>query len=254
MSTVSVIIITKNAADDIRRCLASVAWADEIIVLDSGSTDATVAICREYTPHVEVTDWPGFGAQKNRALAKANCDWVLSLDADEWLDAALIDEIQHVLKQPSADAYALPRCSKFCGRFIKHGAWRDDWVTRLFKRGSAKFSNDIVHEKLITVGKVTRLKNWLWHDSCKNLETALQKANSYSTLSAQMKWQQGKRTSLIGAMGHGIWTFLKTYFFRVGFLDGRAGFLLSWTTAAGSYYRYLKLLYLQDQPYDKKNH
>lgn len=254
MATLSIIIITKNAADDIRRCLASVAWADEIIVLDSGSTDATVAICREYTSKVDTTDWPGFGKQKNRALAKASSDWVLSLDADEWLDPALATEIQATLKQPTASAYALPRCSKFCGQFIKYGAWGDDWVVRLFKRGSAEFSDDLVHEKLIVTGEVKRLKNWLWHDSCKNLETALQKVDSYSTLGAQMKWKQGKRTSLVGALGHGIWTFLKVYLFKRGFLDGRAGFVLSWVTAAGSYYRYLKLLYLQDKQYDEKNH
>ncbi|MBX9705152.1 MAG: glycosyltransferase family 2 protein, partial [Gammaproteobacteria bacterium] len=140
------------------------------------------------------------------------------------------------------------------GQFIKYGAWGNDWVVRLFKRGSAQFSDDIVHEKLIVTGNIERLKNWLWHDSCKNLETALQKVNSYSTLGAQMKWKQGKRTSLLGALGHGVWTFLKVYLFKRGFLDGRAGWVLSWVTAAGSYYRYLKLLYLQDKQHDEKSH
>lgn len=254
MALVSVTIITKNAADDIRRCLMSVAWADEIIVLDSGSTDDTVAICQEFTNKITVTDWPGFGQQKNRAIEQAQHDWVLSIDADEWLDDKLIEEIRSVINQDLADGYLLPRCSKFCGTFIKHGAWGNDYVLRLFKRTKGRFTNDAVHEKLIVDGKVSRLKNWLWHDSCKKLDTAVDKMNDYSRLSAQMKFARGKRGSLYSAITHGFWTFLKAYFFKLGFLDGKAGFILSVVTAEGSYYRYLKLMYLQDAPHDSKNH
>jgi len=254
MTTLSVIIITKNAATTLRACLASVQWANEIIIVDSGSTDETLAISREFTPKVINQDWLGFGPQKNYALGLATSDWVLAIDADEWLDAKLANEIQQTLLHPMADVYALPRCSKFCGQFMKYGAWGNDYVTRLFKRQSASFSNDLVHEKLLFAGAAKKLNNWLWHDSCDNLATAISKMNNYSSLSAQMKFQQGKRGNLASAVFRGFWTFLKAYIFKRGFLDGRAGFILSWVTAEGSYYRYLKLMYLQEQSNDSKNH
>lgn len=254
MNSISIIIITKNVETDIERCLKSVKWADEIIIVDSGSTDKTVEICQRYTDKIIVTNWLGFGQQKNRALSYATKSWVLSIDADEWLDEKLALEIRQTLKAPQANAYALPRCSKFCGKFIKHGAWGNDWVTRLFKRGNGKFTDDKVHEKLLISGTTQKLKHWLWHDSCKNLETAINKMNSYSELSAQMKFEQAKRSNFFAAIFRGLWTFLKAYFFQLGFLDGKAGFILSVVTAEGSYYRYLKLMYLQETMNDKKNY
>ncbi len=254
MSTISVIIITKNAASTLRACLESVAWATEIIVVDSGSSDDTLKISREFTDKVIEHSWLGFGPQKNYALQQAKHEWVLSIDADEWLDSKLITEIQHAIQAPESAIYSLPRCSKFCGQFIKHGAWGNDRVTRLFKRNSARFSNDQVHEKLVYQGNVKKLQHWLWHDSCDNLTTAITKMNDYSSLSAQMKLAQGKHGSLASALFRGFWTFLKAYIFKAGFLDGKAGFILSWVTAQGSYYRYLKLLYLQEAPNDSKNY
>src|SRR5262245_21980037 len=144
---ISVILITKNEADCIRRCLDSVRWADEIIVLDSGSADDTVAIAREYTEKFSVTDWPGFGIQKNRALAQATGEWVLSIDADEWVSEALHEEIKNVIMNNYAlDAYWIPRRTKYLGQWVDHGDIGRDKVIRLFKRGSAKFTDEIVHE------------------------------------------------------------------------------------------------------------
>ena len=140
-NSLSVIIITKNEAHDIRDCLNSVVWADEIIVLDSGSTDETLNIAKEFTPNVYLSnEWQGFGIQKNRALAYATKDWVLSLDADERVDGKLKEEIQKILKSPKFEVYFISRLSSFCGRFIHHSGWRPDYVARLFKRGSAQFS------------------------------------------------------------------------------------------------------------------
>ena len=152
--SLSIIVIVKNEESSIRECLASVAWADEIIVLDSGSSDQTVAICREYTDKVYETDWPGFGPQKNRALEYATKDWVLSIDADERISYDLQTEIKRVIQMPARfDAYTMPRRSNYCGRYMKHSGWWPDRVVRLFRRGKASFSDDLVHERIVVTGK-----------------------------------------------------------------------------------------------------
>ena len=246
--SISVIIITKNEQASIRRCLESVKWASEIIVLDSGSTDETVRLCREYTPHVHQTDWPGFGAQKNRALGRATGDWVLSLDADEWLTQASREEIEKTIAEPGgAVAFRLPRLSSFCGRFMRHSGWWPDHVVRLFRRGAARFSDDAVHERVLVDGKIGTLHEPLMHETFVDLDELLGKMNNYSTLSAQDMQRAGKRSGLAMAVARAAWAFLRTYFLRGGFLDGREGFMLAVATAEGTYYRYVKLLLLQEQ-------
>src|SRR5690606_17033330 len=154
----SVIIITKNESKHILACLESVAFADEFIVVDSGSTDNTVELARDFGARVEVTsDWPGFGPQKNRALDLATGDWVLSIDADERVTPALAREIQTVLAAPEVDAYEIARLSEFCGRFIRHSGWWPDHVLRLFKRGTARFTDVAVHERVVPQGPVRQL-------------------------------------------------------------------------------------------------
>ena len=244
----SVIIITKNEAHCIRRCLESVRWADEIIVLDSGSSDETVAICREYTTHVFETDWPGYGVQKNRALNHASGDWILSLDADEQVSQELQTEIQHAIQSTTYTAWQMPRLSSYCGRFMRHGGWWPDWVLRLFKQNGAKFTTDLVHEHIeVLQGKTGRLNSPLIHYSYLNLEEVLNKVNSYSSAGAQVYLQKGKKVRLRTAILHGLWTFLRTYFIRLGFLDGREGFMLAVSNAETSYYRYIKLMYLREK-------
>ena len=243
----SVIIITKNEAANIRACLESVAWADEIIVVDSGSSDATADICKGFGAQVHVHDWPGFGAQKNRALGYATKDWVLSLDADERVTPELRTEIESMLQDPQADGYEIPRLSSFCGRFMHHSGWYPDYVTRLFHRGAARFSDDLVHERVIVNGMTAKLKQSLLHESFRDLEQLLSKINQYSTASAQMLHQKNRTASLKKAVGHALWAFLRTYFFRAGFLDGREGFMLAVSTAEGTYYRYLKLMLLNEK-------
>ncbi|MGN2390459.1 glycosyltransferase family 2 protein [Pelomicrobium sp. G1] len=248
--TLSVIVITKNAQETFERCLASVAWADEIVVLDSGSRDATVEIARRFTDKVEVSpDWPGFGPQKNRALARATGDWVLSLDADEWVPEDLRQEIERALQAPGDRvAFRIPRLSSFCGRYMRHSGWWPDYVTRLFKRGSARFSEDLVHERLLCDGPVGTLKQPLRHEAIQNLEEMLEKMNAYSTAGALMAHQRGRRAGLATAVGHGLWTFIRTYFLRAGFLDGKEGFMLAVCNAEGAYYRYVKLMLRTDEP------
>lgn len=240
MTTLSITIIVMNAAGHIRQCLESVKWANEIIVLDSGSTDNTVAICREYTDKVFVTDWPGFGIQKNRALAKASSAWVLSLDADEVLTPELQTEIQQVLCRPGADAYYLTRRSFFCGHLIRFGDWRNDKVLRLFKRELGQFDISPVHEKLMVQGHCAKLAGILLHYTADCLEDVLEKNNRYSSLGAAKKLAQNRRGSLSKALIHGFFAFTRNYILKLGILDGRAGFVLAVLIAECTYYRYLK--------------
>lgn len=245
---VSAILITKNAAGTLRRCLESLQWMDEIVVVDSGSSDDTVAIARELGAQVHVTDdWPGYGPQKNRALEHASGDWVFSIDADEWLTPEARREIQGRIGEPDAcPAYAMPRRSSFCGRVMTHSGWWPDYVVRLFRRGSARFSDDLAHERLLVDGAVGKLKEPLMHEAIVDLDQMLGKMNAYSTASALMLARRGKRATLTGAILHGWWAFMRTYFLRLGVLDGREGFMLAVANAEGSYYRYVKLMLLAD--------
>ncbi len=247
-ATLSVIVITKNEAERIGKALESVRFANEIVVLDSGSTDGTLELARRYTDKVFIDpDWQGFGVQKNRALACATCDWVLSLDADEWVDAGLQKEIEAALAAPVADVYEMPRRSRFCGRAMRHSGWWPDYVPRLFRRGSARFSDSLVHERLVFEGEPGRLVAPLQHDSFRNLEDVLDKINRYSTAGAEQALVCGRHGGLATALAHGFWTFIRTYFLRAGFLDGREGLIQAISSAEGVYYRYLKLGYLREK-------
>ena len=247
--SLSVIIIARDAQGTIRRCLDSVGWADEVVVVEHGSTDRTADLCRESGAKVHQTrDWPGFGQQKNRALELARGDWVLSLDADEWVTPELRAEIGRAIAAPAGKAaFRFPRRSSFCGRFMRHSGWWPDYVTRLFRRGAARFSDALVHEKLIVNGAVGTLPQPLLHESVTELDQMLVKMNTYSSASAAMLHATGRRASLASALWHGGWTFFRTYVLRGGFLDGREGLMLAIANAEGSYYRYLKLMLLAEK-------
>lgn len=243
----SVIVITKNEAHCIGECLRSVAFADELIVVDSGSSDQTVEICRELGARVEITDWPGFGPQKNRALDLATGDWVLSLDADEAVSDALREEILQAMAAGAHEVYELPRLSSYLGRPMRHSGWWPDRVVRLFRRGCARFSPDLVHEKLVFPGRAGRLRAPLSHEAFTSIEEVLDKINRYSSAGAEMARQRGRSSSLGLAIVKGIVSFLRTYVFRAGFLDGREGFMLAVSNAEGTYYRQLKLMLLSER-------
>lgn len=253
MTKLSVIVITKNEAHNIADCLASVHFADEKIVFDSGSTDNTVAIAQQFTPHVVITpDWPGDGPQKNRALAQATGEWVLCLDADERLSPDLAQEIQTVINQPSNfAAYDIPYHSSYCGKIIRFGDWRGESHVRLFKRNYAKFTEDVVHCHLAVEGKIGKLNHAIIHHPFHHLGALLHKMNDYSSQSAQHYFQRGKKASFWTAISHSCWSFLRGYILKLGFLDGREGFLLAASNAQGTYYRYLKLMYLWEKAREK---
>ncbi len=238
----SAIIITRNEQSHILDCLAALDFADEVIVVDNASTDNTAELARQWGAKVHVApDWPGFGPQKNRALALATGDWVLTVDADERISPALRAEILQVIAGPSGPvAYRFPRLSSYCGQFMRHSGWYPDRVLRLFRRDQAKFSEDLVHERVLTQGRVAELFEPLVHLSFPDFESVLDKVNRYSTAGAQAMVTKGKNASLTAAVGHGLWAFFRTYVLRRGFLDGQLGLALAISNAEGTYYRYAK--------------
>lgn len=244
----SVIIITRNEEAHIGACLDSVAFADEFIVLDSGSTDQTCDIARKRGALVSVsTDWPGFGPQKNRVLDMATGDWVLSIDADERVTPQLAQAIKQELLAPKADAYRIARLSSFCGKWMRHSGWWPDHVVRLFRKGAGRFTDVPVHEKVLVQGTTATLDGHFLHYPYESLEVLIDKLNRYSTEAAISAHQRGRRTSMLGPYGRGFWTFIRIYILRRGFLDGWQGLILAGMAAAGNFFRYSKLYWLNRQ-------
>lgn len=255
----SVIIITKNEQAHIAACIESVSFADEVIVLDSGSTDDTCQIARQLGAHVyHTTHWPGFGPQKNKALSLATKEWVLSIDADERVPAALAAEIQQILQQPEADAYTVARMSCFAGRWIQHSGWWPDRLLRLFRREQGRFKDVLVHESVLVNGPTKELNGHLLHYPYDSLETLISKTNSYSSAAAIQLHERGKKISVLGIFAKAFWTFIRLYIIRRGFLDGSQGAILAAVAASGSFFRYSKLWLLnkrtnwQPPPLDPK--
>jgi glycosyltransferase involved in cell wall biosynthesis len=240
MPHLSAIVITRNEAENIGDCLESVAFCDERIVVDCGSDDATVEIARAKGARVEFHEWRGFGPQKNYALSLVSGDWVLTLDADERVTPELAAAVRAALAEQEADAFEFPRRSSFCGRPMRHSGWYPDYVLRLFRRGKARFDDVIVHERVICAGIVKRLEEPLLHFPVLRLEDALSRMDRYSTASAERLTAAGRKVTFMTGIGHGFFSFLRTYILQLGFLDGTEGFLLAVANAEGSYYRYMK--------------
>jgi glycosyltransferase involved in cell wall biosynthesis len=224
----SVTVITLNEEARLRACLESVAWADEIVVVDAGSTDRTVALARDFTDHVLVRPWPGFAEQKNFALAQARGEWVLSLDADEEVTPELRDAVLGIVKgSPAAAGYAVARRNIMWGAWIRHGGLYPDWQIRLFRRGRGRFLPRAVHESVQVDGPVERLRQPLLHRSYRDVADFLARADRYSTLAAG-EWIAGDRPVrprdlVLRPLGR----FLSMYVARAGFLDGWRGLLLA---------------------------
>jgi len=222
----SLIVITRNEEASIARCLRSASFADEMVVVDNGSTDKTVEIARSLGARVvSVPDWPGFGPQKNRALDAATGDWVLSLDADEWIEPALADLIKQTIADPdAADGYEVPRRSRFCGKIVRHSGWWPDYVTRLWRRGRGRFADVPVHERVIVDGRIGRLAFPIEHEAIADLADARQKAKRYAAAAAADLAAKGARGGQIKALLRAAAAFLRTYVWRAGFLDGAIGY------------------------------
>ncbi len=252
MTGLSVIVITQNEAKNIKACLASVSFADEVIVVDSGSTDGTQEIARSMGAAVHQTsDWPGFGPQKNRALDLVQFPWALSLDADERVTSDLAEKIRQVVLSDVGTAYEIPRLTQFCGQWIRHSGWTPDYVLRLFKRGSARFSDDLVHERVVLdSGEPIRLTSPLLHFSYPTPSHYWRKLEQYSQAWAQQRFARGQKTSMVRAGLAGVAAFLRSYIFQFGFLDGAMGFAVCSMQAQAAFGKYFHLYCLQRQ-YEK---
>jgi glycosyltransferase involved in cell wall biosynthesis len=227
--SLSVVVVTLNEEERIRACLESVAWADEVIVVDAESHDKTAAIARELTDHVFVRPWPGFAAQKNFAIDQAHGEWILSLDADEVVSPALREEIAAELAAAGGhEGYSVPRRNVFWDRWVRHGGLYPDWQLRLFRRGRGRFVARAVHESVAVDGSVGRLRGHLEHRSYLDVADFLERTDRYTTLAAE-EWLAGGRGTrpFADLVVRPLGRFFGMYVWRGGFLDGWRGFLLA---------------------------
>lgn len=242
----SVVIITLNAASQLAACLDSARFAEEILVVDSGSDDGTRELAERHGARVIHQDWLGFGPQKQFAVAAAAHDWVLCLDADERVSPALQASIENALASPFTAAFRFPRCNRFLGRYLKFGEGYPDWSLRLFDRRHARWSDDAVHEKVVTSSPVGTLAGDLLHDSAESLASYLSKQNRYTTLAAEMALAAGKRASFGRLALSPLLRFVKFYLVRQGFRDGLPGLIHIAIGCFNSFTKYAKMLERQN--------
>lgn len=244
MPRVSVTIITKNEAADIGDALESVKWADDIVVVDSQSTDDTVAIAKRHTDRVVVRPWPGYIDQKNYAASIAKHDWIVSLDADERVTPALAQEIQSVTAgTPREAAFRIPRVTWHLGRWIRTTDWYPDFQTRLYDRRKARWTGRYVHEAVTADGEIGRLRGELQHYAYRNISEHLETIDRYTSYAARQMHEDGRRAGLLQLLGHPPLAFLRNYIAHRGILDGGPGLIVS---ALNSYYVFLKFAKLRE--------
>lgn len=245
----SVIVITSNEERNIAGCLGTVSWADEIVVVDSTSSDRTAELAREFTDRVFVTEWMGYAAAKDYAVRQTRNEWVLWLDADERVPAELASEIRALLASPQPDpaGYEVARRAYFLGRWIRHCGWYPGYVVRLFQKSRARFSDSQVHERLVVDGPVGRLHHDLDHYTDETLHHYFGKFNRYTTLAAEDAVESGRRFSLTDVLFRPPFLFFKMYVLRLGFLDGVHGLILSLLSAAYVFSKYAKIWDLRRQ-------
>ncbi len=246
MARLSVTVITANEEDNIAACLESVRWAEDIVVLDSGSTDRTVEIARRYTDRVLTAPWEGFSRNKNLALEYAREPWVFSLDADERVTAELGEEIRGVVAADGpADGYRVARRNYFCGRWIRHLGWWPDYSVRLFRRGKGRFTDREVHESVAVDGRVDALRHPLEHYTYRSLSDFVGRMDRYSQLAARELDKRGRRLRWGELLWRPWFTFLNLYLLKRGFLEGQAGFTLAALYSMYNFLKYAKLAEIQ---------
>jgi glycosyltransferase involved in cell wall biosynthesis len=243
---VSAVVIAFNEERNIGACLESLRWTDEIVVVDSGSSDGTLEIARRYTDKVFDVPWKGFGPQKQAAVERASHDMVLNVDCDERVMPALAGEIEGLLaREDIAAAYTVPRRTFVGKKEIRHCGWYPDRTTRLFDRTKSRFTADLVHERVDVSGETRPLRNHLLHHSFSGIGEILGKMNRYSDLSAQQMFERGRKGNVIDLTLRPGFAFFKSYFLRMGFLDGFEGYVISATTALLTFTKYVKLRELE---------
>ncbi len=243
--SLTVVIVAKNEERNIADCIASVSFADEILVLDSGSKDLTVQLAKNAGARVVETDWPGYGPQVARGFSLSTSEWVLSLDADERISPQLRDEILVAIASARHDGWRLPRISEFCGQFIQHSGWCPDYTLRLGRRVKSGFTDHFLHAHMTVDGSIGHLRQKIIHYSYPNMHDVLEKLDRYSTGHARDMQTSGKKGNVYKAVLHGVFSFLRTYVVRLGFLDGQHGLMLAIYNAEYTYYKYIKLMFLE---------
>ena len=243
MPKLSVTVITRDEASDIAAALESVKWADEIVVVDSESTDRTVAIAREFTDRVVVRPWPGYVEQKNFAAGQASHDWILSLDADERITPALADEMRAALASPAHAAYRMPRITWHLGRWIRSTDWYPDDQLRLYDRRKAQWTGKYVHESVAVDGSIGRLRGEIQHYAYRDIADHLETIDRYTTYAARQMREGGRTAGLLQLAGHPPLAFLRNYIARGGIRDGIPGFIIS---SLNAYYVFLKFAKLRE--------
>ena len=241
----SVVLITHNAAAQLADCLASVAFADEVVVVDSGSSDGTAELAARYGARVVAKEWLGFGRQKQFAVEQAAHDWVLCLDADERVSPELAASLVRALQAPAAPVYRMARRNRFLGRWLRHGEGYPDWSARLFDRRQARWSDDGVHEKVLYAASPGTLTGDLLHESGEDLGRYLEKQNRYTALAAQELRRRGQRAGIAALVLSPLVRFVKFYVLRLGFLDGLPGLVHISIGCVNSFMKYAKLIELQ---------
>ncbi len=241
----SAVLITRNAASQLDACLASAAFCDEILVVDSGSADGTAELARRRGARVIDAQWRGFGRQKQFAVEQAANDWVLCIDADERVSERLGQSIRAALAAPALNAYRFARRNRFLGRYLRHGEGYPDWSLRLFDRRHARWSEDTVHERVIAEGAAGTLEGDLLHDSAETLASYLEKQNRYTTLAAEEAHGRGQKATAVLLLFSPLVRFIKFYFLRLGFLDGLPGLIHILIGCGNSFVKYAKMLALQ---------
>jgi glycosyltransferase involved in cell wall biosynthesis len=240
----SAVLITRNAATVIEACFDSLAFADEIVIVDSASADGTIEIARRRGARVVQKEWLGYGRQKQFAVEQAAHDWVLCIDADERVSPELAASIQAALAAPVSPVYRMPRRNRFMGRWLSHGEGYPDWSPRLFNRLNARWSDDLVHEKVLYAVTPGTLRGDLMHDSSDDLAAYMERQNRYTTLAARQAFELGRSANLLHMLFSPLVRFLKFYVFRLGFLDGVAGLAHISIGCMNSYLKYAKLIEL----------
>ena len=243
--TISIYIISFNEAEKIAECIKSALWADEIIVIDSSSTDGTIEIAKKLGAKVINVPFKGFGDLRNQAISYCKGDWIFSLDSDERCTDEVRDEILSLIKSTNLDIYKVPRRNFFMGKWIKYSGWYPNFrQPQLFRKGSLSYSMDSVHEGYNNLSgkKIGVISKSIWQLPFKNIEELLFKTNRYSSLGVDKLLKKGQKSSFFIAFIHGIWSFLKHYIFKLGFLDGGPGFIIALSNFEGTFYRYIKLL------------
>lgn len=236
----SATIITHNEEENIEKCLKSLHWVDEIVVVDSYSQDRTVEICKKYNCIVIQTEWLGFGKTKQVAVNQAGNDWILSIDSDEEVSGELAEKIKLILADPKYNGYRIKRNSFYLGKEIKHCGWNSDFPIRLFNKTSGRFNEKVVHESVVINGEKGKLKESLYHYTYPTISKHIGKINRYTDL-ALIESGNLKQYSILASIFLGLNKFFKMYFLQKGFLDGKAGFLLSLNSAFGIYLKYIKM-------------